>query len=937
MKRKRGIRLVASPAAGASCGQPLCAPAREWGKLRPYVYPDGFARRDTPRSVIEAYFEAARLANGGGPGLLPAWVTSDFEEQRSAYAGCRERPPGARCSCGWEAGGSGGGPPCGLSFYRDAADRGMAWDPLLHAAPPGDPDLSAYYLLASRVDYVCRLLELRWIPRDVRQALAAHLDTHLPLCIHMQSTGRYRDSELESPASTEPVESPSTEYEHYAPRLQLVIHQGELPDLVRLLPYTNFFGKEPETPFFGDEDAQLALAMLVKSTYFRCKGRSIWKILAANIRGSAFMHNCFVRMLACTLLGAYDHCEAVADLGSRMEIYMWFSVRGYPSREDAASLVEGCGELGREVLQEYMFHCISSLPALRNHLIGSGHHAAIESAARRSMDEVRARVYQNLRGCARTGSGSSCFEGVAAIIQRAKDHKLSLTYVPTSTPFVDHVVSCMKKIDDVSFAGALPRDERASGERAAVVREVLSRFDPWDSVSYEWLACVFKVRLDSVVALKDAERLYVTESSTADVANVLRELRSLRPYDYEVLEDFFVELQSSRRAVLYPLPAEMVLAQIAALHRLYGTAPGEELHPEAGAFFVCGSCFDVKACLVEHEDPNGKNVSARGSKGALIDTMTLEVRCAKKESKGFKKKSAHPSGLRSLGYFDEPAANASRKRSRKERARAEVDRCKSQPLTKVNLIGQMLVMAGKKKVALCPRCASPTTVKWYKFGPLGFSCRCYSDEATAAGPSPSPAPPRLRAAERAPSSAHQGAPRKKEPADCADPPRRAPADSRIPQAPENGVEVEGDGEDAVTPPAPLAPPAGHAAAPVHKAARSAPTRACAVCETVRPEKSMASHPVYTDGKTRAISIAYFCKKHDRWWISQWDRILPLQEIVDAVMNKYRVKKLDTGEMLWVEPYRSKKQRGSEADLARDLKGDASSHRGGQTKVSGKKT
>lgn len=974
-------------------------------KLRPYVYPDGFQRGDTPQFILEKYFREFRDRNPGSQNMLPGWAIRNFKDQLAACKACRKRrgtsnsgdrgreveinnrEAGSGAEGGEREGQNAGGGEacfcrcydegargarCGLAFYLSGARP--TWMPV--AVEENVEDYSAYYLLASRVDYISNLMTVARLPARIRHALATHLDTHLLLCLHMEKTGRYRDSELEAPAHSGLRREPISEFEKFSPRLALAFHSGELPDLTALLPYSGFFGKKQEFPF-REDDVKCILNFLKKANYFRYNGRSISLILGREIRRQPKTFHCFVRMLMCTLLGGYKEATVIAPFAVRKSVYKWFSYNGYPSVNEVCTLVTDNKELSRVVMQEYLLHCLAHVPSLRDYLVNSGNHEQVERAAFVGMDQARLIIYKNVLqilarnfgdssvspvgaeprrspawyaevqkavAAARSGQRRTCksqkgecdddddddegegegdnreggggprsdrkrkrgegsdrdgkdkkkpkfkelfntpwFTEVGYLINITNAKKLVTAYVPNDDTFSKKVVVLATKIDDRMYTqpGFLDSETpEAIAMRTKTIQSVLSRFAPSESVSYEWLACEFDISMHSVMRLKEAEQLYSSQISSKKVASVLRSLSKNAPRDYHVLKTFFTQLNHRKSIRLYSLPLDMTLAQIGALHKLYQTAPGQPLHPEAGMFYFCTNCLNFKASLVEHEDASAKNLSFRGSKGACIDTMTMEVRCAKRPSKAYKKKSQAKERGKDARYFQKEnveEVKASRKKSRMVRSMACVKICESQPLAKLNMIGSLLVVEGKQKILLCPQCGSPTTMKWYKYGPQGLACRCRLEkelEDLRNQPPPPPPPPPLPLELEAPPI----------------PPPRAD-DPSLPE-----VKAGNEGERKV-------PRGGHPGkGSVRKPPKEAFSRpkkqvqmeSCMVCEVVKPLKTMSCHNVYdSDATGKIMKPAFFCKKHNRSWISQGE-ILNKSMVKRAVLEKLKFRVLQDG-------------------------------------------
>lgn len=745
-------------------------------KLRPYVYPDGYKRQDSPVYIIKEYFASLCAQE-----LVADWAFEDFDSVLRGVSPCYAPSDADRNE-------RVGGIIQLDAFYNTKSECGGAvpliWDP---AGLSGrrTPGYSVYRLLASRIDYITRLIDMDWLPKSVRQALATHLDMHLPLAIHMELASNFDDGCMERAVERGSNQRgsgesgypdglmPMSEYEYYTPRLGLVFHQGELPDLIMLMPYAGFFGKEQETPF-TDRDSQVILAILTKCVYFGCKGRSAGYIMSEQFEACPLFFHCFVRMLMCTLLGGYDQCDFIPGLRARMMIYKWFSVTGYPTLGDMTSFTRGNSELSRLVVQEYILYAVAQIPSLRSYLMESGYHRVVEGYAFECMDMIRKTVAKNVEEIYNSGACTSgsrdWFEGTPHIINSYNPLKLEYAYKPTDCSFAEHVVDKTKSIDGAMFnkRGFMKTEKEATVDsRRAIMRDVINMHGPYGPVSYEWLCEKFKVSMVHIDMLKIAEKLYVTESSTVDVKNVIMAIVNRDYWDYHVIKTFFKEVVDARKLKFFRLPQHMVLSQIEALHRIYKTAPGEELHPNAGVCYICTSCYEFKAMLVEHEgrEDGIKTMWSRGVDNVYVDTDSGELMCSKKISKSTKKHKAEDDKKNAkrkegkrvmpLGFFDENIVNKttngavsantnanmdvdgyidgnvdedstcrSRRSNRIEKEIADEKNCKSKPVTQVNLLGYMMVIEGSKKIILCPMCASPTTMRWYKYGRFGLTCMC---------------------------------------------------------------------------------------------------------------------------------------------------------------------------------------------------------------------
>lgn len=946
-------------------------------KVRPYVYSDGFKRMDTPQALIKEYFDSVNEKNGANH-LFPPWVSDDFEKVLTSHRARWDAHRSELCVRALEPGASAlqrhrahilakkrSESACPFPIFtcrKDAFEAGaasyregtLAWDPADTQASFKE-NMSAYNLLTSRIDYMDRMRCTEGLPHRVRKAATEWLDTHLPLAVHMTLTGAFDDESLAKPMLS-PIEPGLTcayaALDHYMPSLQVHFHQGELPDLITIAPYSGFFGKVAETPFLDDE-AKAMLELLIKGSFFKCKTRSIDEILPEKMPKTPVLYHCFVRMLFCTLLGAYSHSKSVQSLECRMDLYEWFSVRGYPTLEETCALVRANKHLDKLVVQEYVLFCVAQIPGLHAHLSDTGEHAAIERATFDCGDRVRERISDNVRAMhagvdsltdahyvtdaeiaerhllhpgeqkkdvehqeqpwpvqmivalsnARKKLGhlpepSSCFRacvrhvgvrrilsmknpdelehsfpsmdssdlwgeivalralttmyaeemnahikyastpswfvGVSDIVIPFDKTKLIHSYTPVTISFIDNMVVSTRKIDDACFGMDGSQEPHFSKDERELLRQHILRLDPSTDISYEWMSVEFGVGIVSIESLKTAERLYVSESSSTEVYNVMKEMAVEAPRDYEALRSFAQELSSRRKVEFYDLDVGTQLAQIEAFQRLYGTEKGQRLHPSAGVHYMCPSCFDFKAVLSEHSK---RGTTPLGVISACVDTTTGVIMCKRPPSSVSKRRGTVHDSLRDLNYFAENQQHASRKRSRKERTIEELDRCSKSGLVKVNLLGRMMVIRGVHIIMLCPMCACPTTMRWFKFSEHGFTCGCKEKTVLSRRKRDVSTQKTRQFASKAPTMIE-----------------KAPTKRTI-----------------------RAPP---------------PTQKCEYCETITPVSDMKSIIVYdeknTDISKRIIRPAYYCSKHHRNWFKRLHAIPALDYIHFAIQNKMRM-------------------------------------------------
>jgi hypothetical protein len=482
--------------------------------------------------------------------------------------------------------------------------------------------------------------------------------------------------------------------------------------------------------------------------------------------------NVILRIVMGGLLGIYDHCNTRASFQVRRRIYKWFCLFP-PGKNDIGNWIKGNKHLVIYILREYIFFCIQSLPALQDYLSENYYWFHMIKNAHDAMDSVRKHANDMIKQHLETHSlidsygesiyekyikdnilyadrnetvanwspGDNWFSKISPVLASYNKSNLDYCHRPIEMSFLDMVIATIRDIDDSHYNDpkyTVSNEEFSEKEEEIVFRMVHECFDISEPISYEWLVYFFKVSLVSVIRLKEAEKLYMGETSRGKVNLVLKNMAEKHYYDYYVIKTFFLALKKKYSLIFYDLPQHIVKKQIEAYQKLYQTLPGEELHENAGSYYVCVNCGELKAKVVPSFAQNSNSLHKERECTLSFDRISInidsgDIFCSRPASKTAPKKRStttdHVSEVMGTGV---DSKKENKKQSKDNRKRKMIEDCANSPLVKVNMIGKILRTEKWGLVIICPHCLCLTTLGIYSFkDSAGYlSCGCMRRESS---------------------------------------------------------------------------------------------------------------------------------------------------------------------------------------------------------------
>lgn len=650
-------------------------------------------------------------------------------------------------------------------FYRETGPgyKPYVWMPVLYKDGLGKT-FGIYYTVANRMDYLERLLGMLEdnAPNEVRQSLLEIQDRYQLLSLHMELSGEYEDSNL-----TKGICPPISKF---YPAQDKVFSIEELPDLHIQTLYCKFWGDKMDVPFSDPATLRL-IGVISKALPSPCKGRSVTTILPDlwkdDNHESDIIFDCIMRIALGGLFGVYPHCGVTANFRTRRALYRWGCLT--LPKEAVGDWIRKNKYLIIYVLREYAFYLISSMPSLDEYMNRHYYWHHMKKNTYEAMDEVRRHANTMLNTHAACHPmvdgdgltiyeqyleeecyfyeredpmryhlwfpGRSWFDGISGVLASYNKSNLDFCHRPIESSFLDAVLSIVREIDDSKYSSEAHRKiekEFSKDDEVAIFSLVCEGLEMDKQIDYKWLSLLFKVRLDSIEQLTQAERLYMRETSRSKIQLLLKDLAENRPRDYHVIKLFFFALEKKMSVIFYDLPEHLTKKQIESFFKMYDTVPGHALDENAGVYYYCPNCGELKARVVPSDSKSpGKKDKERECTIAFerisVNMITGEKTCAKPASKSSpKKRSVSSDAVSEIMGLGTDQRKESKKQSKDSRKRKTMEKCQSTKLIKFTLIGKIMRTEKWGLIIICPWCLCLTTLgrESYKYTSGEVSCGC---------------------------------------------------------------------------------------------------------------------------------------------------------------------------------------------------------------------
>lgn len=213
------------------------------------------------------------------------------------------------------------------------------------------------------------------------------------------------------------------------------------------------------------------------------------------------------------------------------------------------------------------------------------------------------------------------FPMIKPVLADYNKENLSCSYRPISVPFIKMIVNEMEKIEDKNYGN--PRFVKAKQEFGKVDQYFLKKITQFsmeaqDETSYEWTTILFKTSLIPILFMKEAQRLYETETMRSGIKIICKYIEQHDVKTFNILKILFTTMLKQKSVGVYDLPWHVTQKQIQEYREEYGLKNGEELPENAGTFYICKNCNELKSMVV----PNILSITHRDDKKNKKDKYT---------------------------------------------------------------------------------------------------------------------------------------------------------------------------------------------------------------------------------------------------------------------------------------------------------------------------
>jgi hypothetical protein len=588
------------------------------------------------------------------------------------------------------------------------------------------PGHSYYYTCLNRMDYVKKVLS-RWksdLPSTVVQALLELQDQYQLLTIHMELKNSYANRELdEGPVHV------------FRPSEEMAFSEEQLPDLFVQIFYCEFWGDRIDSPYLNDPVSSNLIGILNKALPSPCKGRSVTNKIPdswIDKNGDKTVFNAIIRIIFAGLLGIYQHCEERADFITRRKMYFSFCLN-MPEGEEMNRWIGENKHLIVYILREFVFYSVESIPSLCDYMEDNYYWSQMRKNTFHAMDTVRRHINERARS---DGDATGWFTGLQALMDSFNKNNLGFCHRPISSSFLDMMVKIIKDLDDFYYGNVKMEEAQKSIDPSVMkeLRDNVDRFELHKPLSYEWLGIFFGVDLRNMAKLQESQLLYTNETSRSMVSNVMKSIAEEHPRDYLIIREFFIYRKTKFLLMFYPLPDYITRQQIESYHIAYQTLKGQPLDENAGIYYVCPNCGELKAKVMpkdvmvypgSHTKERERTLS---NEKTSIDMTTGVVYCSKPPSKTTpKKRTVATDMICEMIGSPKDAKKETKKLSKDNRKKKMRQNCPQTELIRFRFIGKILRTDRYGLVIVCPFCLCLTTFGRFSYensdGDLSCGCR----------------------------------------------------------------------------------------------------------------------------------------------------------------------------------------------------------------------
>lgn len=597
-------------------------------------------------------------------------------------------------------------------------------------------DYHIYHCLIERIQRIQNLMD-DTNDKDILFDLRMWQDAHMNLSHY------YQNNVIEKCTDQHVID----EWNDLCPDVSRSFHEGQLPDILEIIPQCNFWKQTIKQKNQGENKSIIWL--LSKSLPWRCTVRAMKNTFTQDcVPNHPRIYDLVWYFFTCSMLGGYKHCNYVPDFVTRLEIYgimiinrvskdfmltHWFS--------DANNQV-----VLQNITREFMIYGMTQIPALREFMVNKHRWDLIETNSHKAMDNFR----KHINDSNKKKFGDWFVNIKDILIDFDEHHPKNHDIEENPGLFVDKMAKQCASFDDDVFCKPEYRSKRFSEEDSMALKQMIMRtpidYIPWfllaeQEPNYE--TCLYKDETGSweQVIVDMNKNPFETDKRKLtrlldimydfyidhDTKRIKPYLKSLTVYEYQKISAFFYFLNQKQTARLVLLPMNYYEYQLEALCKKNHVTCAENIPEGSGMYYYSINC-GFKGFLVPIKSDKEKtdNLNANGSMDTMFCSESKTVVCFHKINKS-KRRKQNPKRRTTMDMFSKDQINP-KKQSKDNRKQKESELCSTTPLNKLSLIGFGLECQDGF-IVLCCNCANPTLFDLNKFLGDKFVCtRCTDND-----------------------------------------------------------------------------------------------------------------------------------------------------------------------------------------------------------------
>ncbi len=515
-------------------------------------------------------------------------------------------------------------------------------------------------------------------------------DSYIPMCIW-----------IENSLNTN-INIDEKEFKQFFPNLNFIFSTTELPKYLSLIINCHFWSKLPKKMKRSDDREEQFKEGIVhlfgKIINHKYQIRDIEKPLIFLCNLCDIFYKSILKILFCSLLGTYTHAKIRPSFKTRKALYINFV---YKKLNKDIFINWICNEyiyLVIHVLREFLIYSVYQLTALRNVLCISQYWKDLEINTVNVMDQFRLYL-TNRENTPEIWFNEESKYGIEWFYKENREYTLIFGFRCNEMNFLNYMYTQIRDLDlrrrynDKNYIIDLPEME------LNYMKKMLTKFNSWDPLSYEWVVILFKLDFKNIVELQIIEDKYQNNGSKTIV---IETIKNWTPIEYSVFRYFFNELYLMKNIQIYSLPHCLYIEQVKKLMEIYNT---NEIKDKWITYYVCFECKQFKSILMEKSllkksKANKRKLFSVGHIEIMNDFETNKFYCYNK------KKDKKDENDDSYDYFDninfEEDYKDIKEKNKKMRKKAKHERetnlktiCMNSEVVPINLLGVLFVFFDK--------------------------------------------------------------------------------------------------------------------------------------------------------------------------------------------------------------------------------------------------